>query len=66
MDRSLEEIGGIARVPFAVTRIEFELHEMANDGGEEHFTGLVANGVVELEDLVVTRTTVSPSNPWVP
>jgi hypothetical protein len=66
MNRSLEEIGGITRVPFPITIIEFEFHEMTDDGGEEHVTRLAANGVIELEDPVVARTTVPNSKTLVP
>jgi len=58
MNWSLEEIGGITRVPFPVTIVEVKLHEVTEDGGEEHLTGLASNGVVEFEYSVVARTTI--------
>lgn len=60
-DFGLEEIGGVTRVPFAVTLFEFELHEVAGDGGEEHVAGLAADVVVELEDLVVAGMAIPDS-----
>lgn len=66
MDRGVVEIGGVTRVPLAVTVLELELHEVADDGGEEHVAGLAADGVVELEDLVVSRTAFPHSKALVP
>lgn len=66
MDRGAEEVGGITRVPLAVTLVELELHEMAGDGGEEHVAGLAANGVVELKDLIIAGTPLPHSHALVP
>lgn len=49
----MEEIGGVAGVPAAEPVVEFELHEVARDGGDEHAAGAAVDGVVELEDAVV-------------
>jgi len=49
----VEELGGVAGVPAAEALIEFELHEVARDGGDEHVAGAAVDGVVELEDAVV-------------
>lgn len=53
-------------MPLAVTLVELELHKVAGDRGEEHVAGLAANGVVELEDLVVAGTTLPRSYALVP
>lgn len=53
-------------MPFAVTLVEFELHEVAGDGSEEHVAWLTTNGVVELEDLVVAGTTLPNTQALVP
>ena len=49
----MEKVGGVAGVPAAEPVFEFELHEVAGDGGYEHAAGLTVDGVVELEDAVV-------------
>jgi hypothetical protein len=49
----VEEVGGVAGVPAAEPFFEFELHEVARDGGDEHAAGLTVDGVVELEDAIV-------------
>lgn len=53
-DRRLEEVGGVAGMPLAESIFEFDLHEVAGDGGDEHLDGNAIDGVRELEDLVVT------------
>ena len=65
-DGSVEELSRIAGVPFPKAVFEFELHEVAGDGGDEHVCGLAIDGVSELEDLVVARTPVPHSEPLVP
>lgn len=65
-DRSLEEIGRVAGVPFAEAVVEFELHKVAGDGGEEHEGREAIYGVVELEDLVVARPTFPDSEALIP
>lgn len=65
-DRGTVEIGGVTRVPLAVTLIEPEFHEVAGDGGEEHVAGLATNGVVELEDFVVAGMSLSHSHVLIP
>ena len=66
MDGSAVEIGGVAGVPLAEAFFELELHEVAGDGGEEHVAGLAADGVRELEDLVVAGATVPHSEALAP
>ncbi|PON32608.1 hypothetical protein PanWU01x14_359770 [Parasponia andersonii] len=52
-DGGVEELRGVAGVPFAKAVFEFELHEVSGDGSDEHLGGLAIDGVCELEDLVV-------------
>lgn len=61
MDRSGEELGGVAGVPFAESVVEFELHEMAGDGGDDHGAGTAVDGVRELVYAVVDGPSVSVS-----
>lgn len=65
-DRSMEEVGGVTGVPLAEALVEFNLHKVAGDGGEEHLAGDAIDGVRELEDLVVARPTFPHSEPLVP
>jgi hypothetical protein len=52
-DGGVEKFGGVAGVPAAEAVIEFEFHEVARDGGDEHVAGAAIDGVVELENAVV-------------
>lgn len=38
-DWSLEEVGRVTGVPFAEALVEFNLHKVTGDGGEEHLAG---------------------------
>ena len=53
-------------MPFSIPFFELKLHEMASNGGDEHVARLTSNGVVELENLVVARTTFTNSKALVP
>ena len=67
VDGSVEEIGGVTGVPFAISVLEFELHEVTSDGSDEHVAGATIDGVTELEYLVVSRPTLPGSQaPIVP
>lgn len=46
-------MGRVTGVPLAEAVFELELHEVANDGGDYHLAVLAANGIIELEELVV-------------
>lgn len=66
------EIDRVARMPLAVSIVEFELHKVAGDRGEEHAArdgavgGGDGDGVVELENLVVAGTAIPDLEAAVP
>lgn len=67
-DRGMVEIDGVAGVPLAISFVEFSLHEMAGDWGECHLELLILNGIIELEDPVESRPSISNPQPaagWV-
>lgn len=71
-DGSVVEIDGVARMPLAVSIVEFEFHKVAIDGGEEHAArdgavgGGDGDGVVELEDLVAAGAAIPEVEAAVP
>lgn len=65
-DRSLIEVNRVTGVPLAEALLEFDLHEVTGDGGEDHMTWLATNRVIELEYPVVTRATLARVRIWAP
>lgn len=53
-------------MPLAIAFFELELHKVAGDGGEKHVAGASVNGVIKLENPVVTRAAVPRSQSLVP
>ena len=66
VDGSLEEISGVTGVPFAISVLELELHEVASDGSDEHVAGPPVDSVTELEYLVVARAALPGSQALAP
>ena len=60
-NRGVVEIEGVAGMPFSIPLFKFKLHEMSSDGGEEHLAWLSTDRIVELEDPIIPRPTISHS-----